>query len=187
VDITSEPVYEARYGFDRSTAGASAVALLFTVVLLAVPEDEVPLPVRVLGLLLFGGGGLLLLLGALTRKVALRVDSSGILLGGTPVRYRATTVLVPWEDVRAVFLWRQQAGPASLPWVGLARRPGAPRLPGPGQGPGAARVMESLMPAWVPGEVGQAGRAVNGWRLDRDRFTAALAHFAPDVPVEGGH
>ncbi|GAB7106686.1 hypothetical protein JCM4814A_50000 [Streptomyces phaeofaciens JCM 4814] len=172
----SSPEYEARYGWDRRTVGVVAVSAVFTVALLL---PGIPLLARILGLPLFGAGGLFMAYVALSRKVAFRVDETGVLLGGSPARYAATTGHVPWADITGVVLWRQEAGDASLPYVGVTRREGAPALPG--DGPTARAVVAHLVP--VPADVAMASRAVTGWRLDRNRLVAAVAHFAPGIPV----
>ncbi|MEV5158625.1 MULTISPECIES: hypothetical protein [unclassified Streptomyces] len=172
------PSYEVRYGWDLRTTAIVAAAAVFTAGLAAL---DVSVVLRVLGIALFGGGGLLMAVNALSRKVAFRVDGEGILLGGSPARYAATTAQVPWEDIAAVVLWRQGTA-AGMPWVGVARRPGAGPLPGPGQGEAAHAVVGALVPH-VPADVTLASRAMTGWRLDRDRLTAAVARFAPGTPV----
>ncbi|MEU2786892.1 MULTISPECIES: hypothetical protein [Streptomyces] len=170
------PVYEARYGWDRRTVGILALCAVFTAALLL---PDMPLFARILGLPLFGGGGLFMAFVAMSRKVAFRVDGTGVLLGGSPARYGATTAHVPWSDITGFVFWRQRTGSASLPYVGVTRREGAPPLPGEGRT--AHAVLRHLVP--VPPEVAMSSRAVNGWRLDRDRFAAAVAHFAPGLPV----
>lgn len=177
-------VYEARYGFDRRTSGVLAVAVLFSAVLL-MPGTGTPLAVRIAGTVLFTGGGLVMAAGSLTRKVAFRVDGTGVLLGGSPLRYRTTTVHVAWEDITAVVLWRQPLPGSSIPWVGVSRREGAPPLPGPGQGSTTRALGGALVP--VPVEVLLSSRAVSGWRLDEQRLTEAVAHFAPGVPIRDDH
>ncbi|MFB6705737.1 hypothetical protein ACFCW6_13590 [Streptomyces sp. NPDC056333] len=173
---TTSPVYQARYGWDLKTAGVVALSAVFTAVLLL---PGMSLFAQILGLPLFGGGGLFMSYVALSRKVAFRVDETGVLLGGSPARYGATTSHVPWDDITGFVLWRQTAGGASLPYVGVTRRKGAPPLPG--DDPKARAVVEHLVP--VPAEVAPASRAVTGWRLDKDRLAAAVAHFAPEIPV----
>ncbi|MFF0106325.1 hypothetical protein [Streptomyces hirsutus] len=114
-----------------------------------------PLYARLLGLPLFGVGGLLMAYVALSGKVAFRVDGTGVLLGGSPARYRATTAHVPWGDITGVVLWRRAAGRSSVPWVGVTRREGAPALSG--DDPKARAVLESIscrfrpMSRWPPG------------------------------------
>ncbi|MGW3493671.1 hypothetical protein [Streptomyces sp. NPDC001020] len=169
-------VYQARYGWDRRTAGLVAVSAFFTVIL-SLPD--VPLFARILGLPLFGGGGLFMVYMAMSGKVAFRVDETGVLLGGNPARYRGTTVHVPWHDITGFVLWRQVVGNATVPHVGVTRREGAPALPG--DGPKARAIARRLVP--VPEDVAFASRAVTGWRLDKDRLVAAVAHFAPGIPV----
>jgi hypothetical protein len=80
-----------------------------------------------------------------------------------------------------VVLWRQRVQSTSLQWVGVARREGAPPLPGPGQGRIALSAAEALVS--VPGELVASSRGVSGWRLDKRRLAAAVAHFAPGVQV----
>lgn len=169
-------MYQARYGWDRKTAGLVALSVVFTAILLL---PDTPLIARILGLPLFGGGGLFLAFAASSRKVALRVDETGVLLGGSPARYAATTDHVPWGDITGVVLWRQAVSGASLSHVGVSRREGAPPLRG--GGPRARAAVRFLVP--VPVEVALASRGVNGWRLDKDRLVTAVAHFAPDIAV----
>ncbi|MGW2559112.1 hypothetical protein ACWCXB_07660 [Streptomyces sp. NPDC001514] len=178
------PVYEARYGFDRRTVAVLAVSALFCAAAL-IPGADFSWRLQIATLVLFGGGGLLMTAGALTRKVAFRVDESGVLLGGSPLRYRATTVHVPWEDITAVVLWQQRVPHATIPWIGVARPEGAPPLPGPGQGRFARAVGGALAP--VPVDLLMASRAVNGWRLDKGRLAAAVAHFAPGTAIVDRH
>ncbi|MER7759214.1 hypothetical protein [Streptomyces sp. NPDC097619] len=173
----SGPVYEARYGWDLRTVGVVAICAVFTVALLLL--DTIPLFARVIGLPLFGGGGVLMAYSALSRRVAFRVDAVGVLLGGSPARYAATSALVPWADVTGLVLWRQDAVGAKLPYVGVTRRPGSPALPG--DGPKARAVLAALVP--VSADVAMSSRAVSGWRLDERRLAAAVEHFAPGTPV----
>ncbi|MGA5451997.1 hypothetical protein ACPCVO_35725 [Streptomyces umbrinus] len=171
------PVYQARYGWDRRTTGIVAGSAAFTAVLLL---PGVPLLGQILGLPLFGAGGLLMAYMALSRKVAFRVDETGVLLGGNPARYRATTAHVPWGDITGFVFWRQAVGGTSVFYVGVTRRIGAPALPG--EGPAARSAVQRLVP--VPPGVAMSSRAVNGWRLDKDRLAAAVAQFAPGTPVQ---
>ncbi|MER7465330.1 hypothetical protein [Streptomyces sp. NPDC097981] len=170
------PVYEARYGWDPKTTAVVALSAVFTAALLL---PDIPPLARVLGLPLFGAGGLFMAYVAFSHKVAFRVDETGVLLGGSPARYRATSAHVPWSDITAFVLWRQNAGGTSLPYVGVTRRDGAPPLPG--DGPKARAVLGALVP--VPAEVAVASRAVTGWRFDKKRLIAAAAHFAPGIAV----
>lgn len=170
------PVYQARYGWDRRTTGIVGASALFTAVLLL---PDVPLLGQILGLPLFGVGGLFMAYTAMSRKVAFRVDETGVLLGGNPARYKSTTIHVPWDDVTGFVLWRQTVGSTSVPYVGVTRREGAPPLPG--DGPKARAALSRLVP--VPTDVALSSRAVNGWRLDRDQLVAAATHFAPGILV----
>jgi hypothetical protein len=172
----SSTVYQVHYGWDPRTTGVVAFSAVFTAGLLL---SGMPLLARILGFPLFGGGGLFMGYVALSRKVAFRVDGTGVLLEGSPARYGATTSHVPWNDITGLVLWRQHVGGTSMPYVGLIRREGAPALPGDDSRMRA--VLEHLVP--VPADVAIASRAVNGWRLDKDRLVTAIARFAPAVPV----
>ncbi|MFI6894909.1 hypothetical protein ACIBM4_12420 [Streptomyces sp. NPDC050256] len=175
----SSPVYEARYGWDRKTISVVAMAAVLTVLLIV---TDVSTALRVTGLALFGGGALFMAFVALSRRPAFRVDASGVLLGGSPGRYRATTAHVPWQDITAIVLWRQKTPGSAMPWVGVVLRPGAVIPPGPGQGEVARATLRALVPH-VPADVVLTSRAVNGWRLDRTALTTAVGTFATGIPV----
>ncbi|MFE1290250.1 hypothetical protein [Streptomyces sp. NPDC058751] len=170
----TSPVYEARYGWDPKTIRVAVVCLFFAAALLL---PDMPLPARILGLPLFGGGGLFMAFVAMSRKVAFRVDETGVLLGGSPARYKATTTHVPWQDITGFVLWRQSIGAVS--YVGVTRREGAPALPGDGP---ASRVVLGILTPVSPDTV-MSSRAITGWRFDRDQLVAAVAHFAPGTPL----
>ncbi|MEU7827055.1 hypothetical protein [Catellatospora sp. NPDC049133] len=179
--MTSTDVYEERYRPVPKTILVIAVCFLFTAAALLVPLDAFT---RILTLALFGVGGVVMLVATFSRKVALRVDATGITLGGSPLRYAATTAHVPWAEVEAVVLWRQPLA-QNLPYIGVLRPHDAPPLPGTPTGP-AGKLMAGFGYA-VSGapdpRLLAAGRAINGWRLDLDRLTAAVRHHAPGVPV----
>lgn len=133
---------------------------------------------------LFGGGGFLLLGAAAFRRVAFRVDSAGVTLGGIPPRYRSGTRFVPWAEIERILLWKQRLPPygVTMRYVGVARRADAPPLAGPRAQAVARVTARALTP--VSSDTLMASRAVNGWRLDEDRLAAAVRHFAPGVPID---
>jgi hypothetical protein len=131
----------------------------------------------------FGGGALVFIASIATRRVALRVDASGVTLGGSPGRYGATTVLIPWADIREIVLWRQPMPYGrSVRYVGVARRKGTRPLAGR-RGQRAAKATARALTPGVSGDTLLASRAVNLWHLDTQRMAAAVAHFAPGVRV----
>lgn len=164
------------------TVGLLLASVLFCMAAILVP---MPMAMRVLSLVFFGGGAIALLAVGLSRKVALRIDQSGITLGGSPLRYAATTAHVPWHDVEAVVLWRQSLA-QDLPYLGVLRPDGAPPLPGT---PGASRTGRAMAGlgravAGAPDDRLVAScRAINGWRVDPTELAAALLRFAGDVPL----
>jgi len=76
---------------------------VFVLLALTVPMS---LALRVVTLVFFGGCALVFIASIATRRVALRVDASGVTLGGSPGRYVATTVLILWADIREIVLSR---------------------------------------------------------------------------------
>lgn len=92
-----------------------------------------------------------------------------------------TTRLIPWTDVKDVVLWRQPMPYGrSMRYIGVARRHGARPLAGR-RGRRASKVTARALTPGVSSDTLLASRAVNLWRLDADRLTAAVTHFAPSV------
>jgi hypothetical protein len=152
--MSSAPEYEARYGFPASYA-----RLLFVCVAFALASAFIfalPTALQAVELVIFGGGGLALLALGLraTRLAALRVDESGLTLGGSPMNYRTTTQVVPWPELRAVRLSRQREM-ARLPVVTAVRR----------------------------GNQEPLSKPVQGWSLDADRLAEALKAFGPRISL----
>jgi hypothetical protein len=178
--VSTEPgVYVARYGWNRRSGSLILGAAVFVLVALTAPMS---LALRVVTLVFFGGGALVFIANIASRRVALRIDASGITLGGSPGRYRSTTRLIPWADIRKVVLWRQPMPYGrSMRYVAVARRNGAPPLAGRRGRRAAKATARTLAP--VSGDTLLASRAANLWRLDTDRMSAAVAHFAPGVRV----
>ena len=121
------------------------------------------------------------LAAAAGRRIAFRADPLGITLGASPLSWPgrdSSPVFIPWSDVERIVLYSgpraREPGAKDRQWIGIQRRPGAPRMP---RGNG---------PAWrcpVPGLAEGATRQVVAWRLDRERLTALTAAVAPGVPV----
>ncbi|GGO41583.1 MULTISPECIES: hypothetical protein [Streptomyces] len=119
--------------------------------------------------------------GGWKRLVAFRVDAEGVLLGGAPARHAAQSAFVSWADITSLVLWRQQTAGEPIDYVGVRRRPGAPLLAGMNSGLSPERTAK-LAPH-VEHELFLASRPVNLWKLDPVRLQAAVATFAPQVPV----
>jgi hypothetical protein len=179
--VSGEPgVYVARYGWNRRSGSLIVGAAVFVLLALTVPMS---LALRVVTLVFFGGGALVFIASIATRRVALRVDASGVTLGGSPGRYGATTVLIPWAGIREIVLWRQPVPYGrSVRYVGVARRKGTRPLAGR-RGQRAAKATARALTPGVSGDTLLASRAVNLWHLDTHRMAAAVAHFAPGVRV----
>jgi len=172
--------YVARYGWNRRSGTLIIGALVFVVIAITAPMS---LPLRVVTIVFFGGGALWFIGSAATRRVALRVDATGITLGGSPARYRSTTLLVPWADVKEIVLWRQPMPYGrSIRYLGVVRRKHA-HPPARRRGRRASQTAARALTPNVSADTLLASRAVNLWRLDPGRMATAVAHFAPGIRV----
>lgn len=178
--LTDTLVYEERYRWTRTSV--TALALCSALVLVAVAVPVMPLPLRVVIIACCGFGAFLSVLVPASRKVALRVDASGLTLGGNPLRYKATTRAIPWHEVQRVFLWRRgpgvrylsverpaDAAPLSLGGTGTADKPALylspyPQVPAPTLKVGTTRGMQAFS-------------------VDDTRLTDVIAHYAPSVSI----
>ena len=167
------PIYEAKYGWNRQSAKVIGACLAFCIVMIVVPA---PLWARIFVIGFFGLGALALGAASLTRRTALRIDSSGITLGRSPLQSRSA-VLYPWEDVERLLIWQYQR----LMHVGVQRREGATPLPV--RISRASRTALAITSPGIPLETAATAAAANGWFLDRERLADAVAHFAPTVEV----
>jgi hypothetical protein len=173
-------VYEERYRWTRTTV--YALALCGGFVLLAIAVPQMPFPLRAIIVACFGCGAFLSVLVPASRKVALRVDASGFTLGGHPLRYNATTRVVPWHEVQRVFLWRR--GPR-VRYLSVERPDYAPPLSPGGTGK-ADRPAFYLAPnPQVPLPTLKVGttRGMQAFAVDDDRLSAIIAHYAPSVTM----
>lgn len=168
-------VYEERYRWSRRTVSVVAAGVVAVLVAVGVAMPLLP------ALMLLVAGVLALLWGAVSRRVAVRVDARGVTLGGSPLRYRATTLQVPWADITNVLLWQHLLPAGTLVLhLGLQRQQAAAKAgPAARRGPAAAGGLAPDIPAGVIA----ASRPVSGWRLDRRGLARAVAAFAPDVWV----
>lgn len=174
------PVYEERYRWTRNSAIALAVC---SVALLLGIAPTVSLLMRVVLVPIGGAGAFLCVIVPTSRKVALRVDADGITLGGNPLRYKATTRVVPWHEVEGVFLWRRE--PGNVRYLGVERAADAPPLTPGGTGK-ADQIRLYLAPdPPVPALALKVGvtRGMQAFTVDDARLSDAVAHYAPDVSV----
>jgi len=175
--VPDQGLYEERYRLTGSVAASLAVSLgMFA---LAVHASEgVWLAMAVLAFVTVTVPALATAAG---RKVAFRADPLGITLGAAPLSWPgrdSTPVFIPWCDVERIVLYAgpksRELGARERQWIGIQRRPGAPRLP---------RGNEPARSCPVPGLAEGATRQVIAWRLDRERLTALTAAVAPGIPV----
>lgn len=171
-------MYEVRYGWNRKNV---FIIIFFAIgAVSAVTLPDKPLYARILVLPFCVAGGLFTAYSSMNGKVALRVDETGVLLGGNPALRRSGAIHVPWQDITAVVLWRHYSADSVL-FIGLARHKDAPAVPGGIPGPVGRVAMRTLVSRFPAGV--DIARPESGWRLDRERLGAAVARFAPGVPV----
>jgi hypothetical protein len=130
--------------------------------------------------LFFLGAGLSYLLAAVTRRLALRVDSGGATLGRTWPPTRA--VFVPWPDVEHIvrFAAVNQSGTAQF--IGVRLKPGSPRPPGvpaPGSFAAKLRRFNAGFTPW-PADLFRNARA---WSLDDSSLTDAVRLHASHITI----
>ena len=172
-------VYEERYHWTRaSTIALTGCSVLVLVGVLA----PVPLPMRVVVVALCGSGAFLTVIVPASRKVALRIDASGITLGGNPLRYKATTRVIPWHEVQRVFLWRRRPG---VRYLGVERFADAPPLSPGGTGKADRPAFYLSANPQVPSPTLKVGttRGMQAFSVDDDRLSEAIAHYAPTADI----
>ncbi len=178
-------VYEERYRWTRTTVYALAGCCGFMLFFIAAPQ--VPLLVRAIFVPCCGWAAFLSGLVPSCRKVALRVDASGITLGGNPLRYNATTRVVPWYEVQRVFLWRR--GPRvrrfSVRCLSVERPDDAPPLSPGGTGKADRPAFYLASNPQVPSPTLRVGttRGMQAFSVDDDRLWAIINHYAPSVKI----
>ena len=172
-------VYAERYHWTRTSTTALIDCSMFLLIGVMGPGS---LPLRVV-LIAFGGcGAFLSVTVPASRKVALRIDASGITLGGNPLRYQATARVIPWNEVQAVFLWRRGPG---VRYLGVERADNAPPLSPGGTGK-ADRPALYLSPSpQVPSPTLKVGttRGMQAFSVDDARLSEAIAHYAPTADI----
>jgi hypothetical protein len=179
--LTESDVYEAKYGWNGQSARLIGIAIVFCVVVLVV---SVPLWFRIVAIVFFGGGALLFAGINLTRRTALRVDSSGVTLCRSPLYPKSTTNLYPWPEISQVVIWQPAIRSRLIrtEYVGVRRHAGAPPLTGRFTGPRSRSAAARLAPD-IPAAVAVTGARATTWTIDRPRLARAVAHFAPRINV----
>jgi hypothetical protein len=177
--VPSDPVvYEERFRWTRGAGTALAVCSVS--LLLGVVATSLPLRVF---LFAFGGcGAFFSVFVPLSRRVALRVDASGITLGGYAVRYKATTRVVPWPEVQRVFLFKRQTG---VRYLSVERPADAPPLSPGGTGMADRLPFSGSMWPQVPSPTLRLGttRGMQAFSVDDARLSDAIAHYAPSADI----
>jgi hypothetical protein len=170
-------LYEERYRL----AGSIAASLAVSLVMIGVAVHFSYGTWMALAALAFLGITVPALAAAASGRIAFRADVLGITLGASPLSWPgrdSSPVFIPWSDVERIVLYSgpksREQGARDRQWIGIQRRPGAPRLP---RGNGPARRCP------VPGLAEGATRQVVAWRLDRERLASLTAAVAPNIPV----
>lgn len=172
-------VYEERYHWTRTSISALTVCCVLVLCGVAVP---LPLPLRVVIIAVCGYGAFLSVIVPASRKVALRIDASGITLGGSPLRYKATTRVIQWNEVQRVFLWRRGPG---VRYLAVERPADAPPLSPGGTGKADRPALYLSPDPQVPAPTLKVGatRGMQAFSVDDARLSEAVAHYAPIVNI----
>jgi hypothetical protein len=175
------PQYEVYHGLGGRTPAVLVTCVGFLIVALVAP---MPLGFRIGFFLFFGGIGALFLVNGLSHRVALRADARGVTLGGTMLRYQATTTFVPWDDIERVVLWQRRMRRSSpMPYLALVGKWGSPQPPET-----TARMLaraEALGAPSIPGRI-LAISAVTSWHLDVARLATVAAVYNPNISIVTG-
>ena len=173
-------IYEERYRWTRPSA--TALALCSALVLLAIAVSQIPLLLRVLLVAFCGWGAFLSAFVPASRKTALRVDASGVTLGGNPLRYKKSTRTVPWDEVQRVFLWRRRPG---VRYLSVERPAGAALLSPGGTGKADRPAFYLARDPQVPSPTLRVGttRGMQAFSVDDTRLSDIIAHYAPGVSI----
>jgi len=141
-----------------------------------------PLPSRVFIIAFCGCGAFLSVFVPVSRKVALRVDASGLTLGGNPLRYKATTRVVPWREVQRVFLWERGPGVRVL---SVERPADAPPLSPGGTGTADRPPFYRAPDPQIPSPTLKVGttRSMQAFSVDDARLSDAIAHYASSTRI----
>jgi hypothetical protein len=111
----------------------------------------------------FGGAGLSYLVAAVTGRLALRVDSSGVTLGRAFLPTSA--VFVPWRDIEHIVRFAASNGAGTAQFIGVRLKPGAALpagVPAPGSIMAKLRRLNAGFTPW-PADL---FRNTRGWSLD---------------------
>lgn len=178
----SDAVYEARYGPNRRDLFLLSAAVLFAAFGIYIVSQGYP----AFGWFVTALFSLLVVFRIVqwtSRRVAFRVDATGVTLGIAPPWPASRIASVPWSDLQRIVLWRQPANRTTVPYIGVDRGEQAPPLPGSARSTFLRKLNASAAPSHVPTHVVADSRPVNGWQLDRERLAAAVSRFAPHIEV----
>ena len=179
--MPSDPVvYEERYRWTRTSSTALIGCSMLMLIFIVLPQPH-HLP-RAPFIALCACGAFLAVFVPLSRKVALRVDASGLTLGGNPLRYKATTRVVPWHEVQRVFLWRRGPG---VRYLSVERPADAPPLSPGGTGTADRLPFFRSPNPQVPSPTLKVGttRGMQAFSVDDARLSDAIGHYAPNARI----
>lgn len=164
--------YEIRYGFTVRTVMMIVASAAFVAISILVP---MPILYAIAGVGFFGLCGVALVIQAVSRGLAVRVDASGVAFGRRMLGRRPAPSAMAWPEIRRIVLFRQRLLYSSVPYLGVE-----PVTPSPQTT--AGEIAGVLVPGVPAGAITHC-RTLNGCRFDRDRFAAAVRAFAPQVEI----
>jgi hypothetical protein len=154
--------------------------------LLGILFTGMPMVLRIAMVAASAWGGLLSVAVPMSRRVAFRVDATGVTLGGGPFRYQTTTRVFPWEEIDRVVLWsRILPFNARVRYVSVERRAGAPPLSPGGTGKADRPALYLSPDPQLPSPRFTVGatRGMQAFRVEDEMLAAAITACAPSVPL----
>jgi hypothetical protein len=167
-DVIHPDVYEVRMGLQRRDyllIPLSVAAVAFGV------WGFTQRPFRAIVVILVGLGFLVTRFVVLrSTPLVLRVDESGVCLGGHAV---------PWPEISTVVLWSLRSNLTTIDYIGLDRG-GRPPLD-----PGRAEDYDTLAdaPEHVPTRVVVDSVPIAMWKLDEEALRTTMRRYAPGISL----
>src|SRR5690625_3075841 len=154
---------------------AVGCAILLVVLVTAEPPSWGRAVVMVLGVLLFGLGGIIYGVRMLGGRPLLVLDRDGVHLYPPWPRSRTSTVSLPWRDLTAVIAWKQQTERVRTPFLTFVPTNTDPENLG--------EILGEELAKRSAGQLRYAVQITAGVSASMDDISRVVAAYRPDVPV----
>lgn len=150
-------------------------AILLVAFVTAEPPSWGRAAVMVLGVVLFGLGGVIYGVRMLGGRPLLVLDRDGVHLYPPWPRSRTSTVSLPWRDVTAVMAWKQQTGRVRTPFLAF--------VPTNTDSESLGEILGEKLTKRSAGQLRYAVQITQGFSASMDDIARLVAAYRPDVPV----